>query len=151
MKGSSDHVRALAAQRYVQPALREGKTHFSVAVKDVLRDLAEEGFPLRNIPQVCTALRTEKFLQSQGIEIEDVDGPPSKLSSTVVYRYRVANRGRGLSHGDAQPVGAIEEDPDVWAERVTSRIRGLLKDEIAQFGGAEGFIRWVRGHDEDSE
>ena len=47
--------------------------------------------------------------------------------------------------------GAAKEDSDAWAERVTSKIRGLLKDEIAKFGGTEGFIRWVRSEDEEAE
>jgi hypothetical protein len=153
--GSSEQVRAVAAERYVKPAIRAGKTHFSVAVKDVIEDLVSQGFPRANTPQVCSALKKKGFLRNYGIEIEGIDGPPSKMSTTVVYRYRLADRGR---HIGALPNAAEEhdsaaeaEDPDVWARRVTGKIRGLLKNEIAEMGGAEAFIRWVRSENEDPE
>jgi hypothetical protein len=28
-------------------------------------------------------------------------------------------------------------------------MRGLLKDELAEYGGGEAFLRWVRGYDEE--
>src|SRR5579863_8226523 len=90
--GSSERVRRLASQRYVQPAMRAGKTRFSIAVKDLIKDLVADGFPAGNTPQVCTALRKKEFLRDHGLEIEGIDGPPSKMSTTVVYRYRVTDR-----------------------------------------------------------
>ena len=153
--GSSEQVRAVASEKYIMPAIRAGKTPFSVAVKDVIQDLVSQGFPPGNIPQVCSALRKKEFLRSHGIEIESIDGPPSKMSTTVVYRYRLANprrpTGAGPNAAEELNVRAQEEDPDAWALRVTERIRGLLKNEIAELGGAEAFIRWVRSEDEDSE
>jgi hypothetical protein len=73
----------------------------------------------------------------------------------VVVRYRVVDStarpviGKGPLEGE----GTVEsdEDSEAWALRVTEKIRGLLKEEIAQFGGAEAFIRWVRSEDEDAE
>ena len=55
---------------------------------NVLDDLAPLGFPTNNTPQVCNALRSDKFLRENGLEITAVDGPPSKLSTTVVVHYR---------------------------------------------------------------
>ena len=40
------------------------------------------------------------------------------------------------------------ESPSERAYRVTEQLRGLLKDEIAEYGGTEGFMRWMR-HDEE--
>lgn len=153
--GSSEQVRSVASEKYVKPALREGKTRFSVAVKDVMQDLVSRGFPPANTPQVCSALRKRDFLRNHGIEIEGIDGPPSKMSTTVVFRYRVANEREGMK-SRSFPLGVSEahlekEDPDIWAQRVTGKIRGLLREEIAQLGGAEAFMRWVRSEDEDSE
>lgn len=149
--GSSEQVRAVASEKYVKPALRAGMTRFSVSVKDVMQDLVSKGFPPANTPQVCSALRKKEFLRSHGIEIEGIDGPPSKMSTTVVFRYRLANQ-RGGKNSELLPSAAIEpssvrEDSDVWAQRVTGKIRGLLKEEIAQLGGTEAFIRWVRSED----
>ena len=89
--GLSEQVRAVASEKYVHPALRAGKTQFSVAVRDLLQDLVSQGFPPGNTPQVCTAIQAEKFLRTNGLEIEGIDGPPSKKSTTVVVRYRVAD------------------------------------------------------------
>ena len=154
-RGSSELVRSVASEKYVKPAIRQGKMRFSVAVKDILQDLVAEGFPPGNTPQVCSALRKRAFLRTHGIEIEGIDGPPSKASTTVVFRYRVTE-GRGLESNpphspQAAPTRQDPEDADAWAFQVTEKIRGLLREEIAQFGGAEGFIRWVRSEDEVGE
>jgi hypothetical protein len=154
--GLSDQVRSVAEEKYVHPAIQAGKDHFSIAVRDLMDILHAQGFPARNWPQICTAIQTDKFLRTNNLEIESVEGPPSKQSTTVVVRYRVTgNKTRVLSETTPQRARipeAREETPDEWAFRVTEKIRGILKDEIAQFGGAEGYIRWVRGYDEeDSE
>jgi hypothetical protein len=33
---------------------------------------------------------------------------------------------------------------------LTERISGLLKEELAEYGGGEAFLRWVRSDDEDA-
>jgi hypothetical protein len=152
--GLSDQVRALAKAKYVHPAILAGKRQFSIPVRDLLEDLQSDGFPARNTPQVCTALQTSKFLRDNGLEIEGVDGPPSKMSTTVVVRYRVANRGlqstarKNPSEGEGME--ADQEAPSDRALRLTEKLRGLLKDELAEYGGGEAFLRWVRSEDEDA-
>jgi hypothetical protein len=154
-QGLSDQVRTVAQAKYVHPAIRSGKEQFSISVRDLLNDLRAEGFPARHTPQVCSALQTSKFLRENGIEIEEVIGPPKKVSPTVVVRYRVVDSSarpvieKGPLGGERAVMS--DEDSEAWALRVTEKIRGLLKEEIAQFGGAEGFIRWVRSEDEDAE
>lgn len=152
--GLSDQVRAMAQAKYVHPAIIAGKRQFSIPVKALLEDLQTDGFPARNTPQVCTALQTSKFLRENGLEIEGVDGPPSKMSTTVVVRYRIANRGvdsdaknTPLEGGRMEP---HEEDPTARAFRLTEKLRGLLKEELAEYGGGEAFLRWVRSEDEDA-
>lgn len=152
--GSSEQVRAVASEKYVQPALRAGKMQFSVAVKDLLQDLVSQGFPPGNTPQVCTALRKKEFLRAHGIQIEGVDGPPSKMSTTVVFRYRVvdsnARPAAEKSPLEGKPMDSSEESPEDWAFRVTEKMRGLLKEELAEYGGGEAFLRWIRSEDEDA-
>ncbi len=151
--GLSDNIRNLAQIRYVKPALLAGKGQFAIRVRDLLADLHAEGFPPRHTPQICTALQTSKFLRENGLEIEGVDGPPSKMSPTVVVRYRLAKSGtqpwaapHPLESG--QPA-AVEEDTTARAVRLTERLRGLLKEELAEYGGGESFLRWVRSEGED--
>ncbi len=150
--GLSDQVRAVALEKYVYPAINAGKTSFSVAVRDLMQHLQAEGFPTRNWPQVCTAIQAEKFLRAHGLEIESVDGPPKKLSTTVVVRYRIANPGAKLESKGLQkehlPINT-EESPEAWAHRMTGKLFGLMKNELAAFGGGEAFLRWVRSEDED--
>jgi hypothetical protein len=148
----SDRVRELARRKYVAPAISSGNVRFAVAVRDVMHDLAAQGFPPGNTPQVCSALRKKSFLQEQGIEIESVDGPPSKMSTTVVYHYRVAKPQMSPSTSPEQAMESTEpatESSEARTERLVSGLRGLLKEEMAKYGGAEGFIRWVRGYDEE--
>ncbi len=56
-----------------------------------LQDLVAQGFPPGNIPQVCSALKERRSFVSTGFEIEGVEGPPSKMSTTVVFHYRAAD------------------------------------------------------------
>ncbi len=42
------------------------------------------------------------------------------------------------------------ETAEEWAHRMTGKLCGVLKEEIAACGGAEAFIRWVRSGDEDT-
>ncbi len=156
--GSSDLVRTVAAEKYVQPAILAGKTQFSVAVRDVMKDLQGRGFPAANYPQICTALKTGKFLKQNGLEIEGIDGPPSGLSTTVVVHYRVT----GVQPRPAAKPGSgsptVQDTPDTSmpaetsaakAARLIGKLHGLLHEEYKEYGGADGFIRWVRGWDED--
>lgn len=155
-RGLSEMVRSVAIERYVAPARRAAKGRFSIPVRDLMRELKNAGFPDRNWPQVCTAIRSEKFLRAHGLVIEAIDGPKSKLSSTVVVHYRIAHR-EGESKSVTQDPGSQStrassaESPEQWADRLTGKLFGLLKDEIAAFGGAEGYLRWVRSEDELQE
>jgi|SRR5579863_3745656 len=150
--GLSDLVRRVAIEKFVAPAIKTGKNRFSVAVRDLMVDLRAHGFPERNWPQVCTAIQTERFLRANRLEIEGVDGPPSKKSTTVVVRYRVVNRSEQCEEveGSRQLAkDSIHESAEDRAKRLGGKLRGLLKDELKQYGGGEAFLRWVRGYDEE--
>jgi len=152
--GLSDQVRAVAKAKYVHPAILAGKRQFSIRVKDLMQELQADGFPGRNTPQICTALQTSRFLRENGLEIEGVDGPPSKMSTTVVVRYRVSGRGVKSETNKLPLEGERkepqEEDPSARAFRLTEKLRGLLKEELAEYGGGEAFLRWIRSEDEDA-
>ncbi len=151
--GLSDRIRALAQSKYVGPAIQAGKRQISIRVRDLLNDLAGEGFPGGHTPQICSAIQTTKFLRENGLEIEEVEGPPSKMSPTVVVRYRVAET-RRHAHKFESPtfdriVNTTEEDPAARAKRLSEKLRGVLKEELAEYGGGEAFLRWVRSENED--
>lgn len=144
----SEQVRELVRTKYVRPAMAAGKDRFSVAVRDLLPELVAKGFPPGNTPQVCTAPRKESFLREEGIEIESIDGPRSKMSTSVVFHFKVAGRDR-LRRSDEARDSAQTEAPEARAQRLAQNLRGLLKEEMAEQGGTEAFIRWVRGYDEE--
>jgi len=114
-----------------------------------MKDLQGTGFPSGNYHQICTAIRTKKFLRDNAVEIERIDGPPKGSGPTVVVHYRrigtVGSSALSTNHGK----GDATETPAERAKRLVDGLRGLLKEELAQFGGAEGFIRWVRSDDEE--
>lgn len=148
--GLSDRIRSLAQEKYVNPALREGRSSFSIRVRDLLKDLQAEGFPGGHTPQICNALQTAKFLRENGLQIEEIEGPPSKMSSTVVVRYRTSEIGSPKGQEIVSPTAeSPDESPEARALRLGGKLRGLLKDELKKYGGGEAFIRWVRGHDEE--
>ena len=109
-KKLSDRIRSLARDKYVNPAMQTGKAHFAIRVRDLLEDLQAEGFPRGHTPQVCSALQTGIFLRENGLEIENVEGPPSKMSPTVVVRYRVANGGQSAGSNEVR-VPAAKRNP----------------------------------------
>lgn len=148
--GLSDQIRAFAKSRFITPALRDGRRQFSIRVKDIL---ASERIPLRNTPQVCDALMGRRFLRENDLEIEGVDGPPSKRSSTVVIHYRVAQpeSAPGYSpQSPAHPEPVTQENASARAVRLTEKLSGILKAELAAYGGSEAFLHWVRSQKDDA-
>jgi hypothetical protein len=143
----SDLIRLRVRQSFLQPALQSGEHRVSVRVKDVLRLMANDDFPASRTPLICQVLTGNKILEENGLTIERIEGPPSKQSPTVVVHYKVNQNGTAHS-GESSPA-ECEETAEEWAERVTSGLCGLLKDEIASLGGTEAFMKWVRSEDED--
>ena len=141
----SDRVREIVKRHYVRPALQAGNTTFSIRAGDVLKYAeATDDFPRGRTPLVCNVLQSKKLLDETGLEIESVDGPPSRQSRKVVVHYRFVDAGKAQANSND-----VVETPAERAHRLTEKLRGLLKNELAEYGGAEGFIRWVRSDDEE--
>jgi hypothetical protein len=72
----------------------------------------------------------------------------------VVVRYRVADSGARpaikKSPLEGEDTAPDQEDPSDRAFRLTERLRGLLKEELAEYGGGEAFLRWIRSEGEDA-
>ena len=148
----SERIRERAIDKYIRPALRDGRRRFSIEVKDLMRELEAEGFPPNHPAQFCSAVQKHSFLLEHGLQIEKVDGPPSKKSTTVVVHYRVAGKRDRTPAANREPqaIETTNEDPAARAKRLSERLRGLLKKELSEYGGAEGFMRWVRSEGEDA-
>ena len=99
------------------------------------------GFPSQNANQIASPLESSKFWEPRGLEMCTPRGQSRKEETILEFRFFDETEHR---HG-----GAVET-ASARALRLTERLRGLMKDEIAAHGGAEGFVRWVRS-DEDQD
>lgn len=78
-------------------------------------------------PAICSALKSREFLRANNLQLVERTGPPSGLSTTVVYTYEFI---------DAK---SSPEKEDPWA-----RLHGALKDIFAELGGGETYLRRER-------
>ena len=122
----ADRIRNFGTEKYVLPARRQKEKRFSIRVGDVVRELKLNGLA----PAVCSALKTNAFLESNDLKLVDVTGPQSGQSTTVVYTYEFT-RSKQSSRPEA----------DSW-----SRLRGALKDLFAEDGGGEAYLRAERNN-----
>jgi hypothetical protein len=141
----SDLVREIAREKFVVPARNCGLNEVVIPVIKLRDLLVPRGFPPNNIPQICSALEAKAFRNE--FEEVQIEGPASKRSTTVVFRcFFHRPESFDTLPKDASPA---DETPAERAKRVTDSLFGALKDEIASFGGAEAFLRWVRSEDEE--
>lgn len=151
--GYSERIRQRAVDGWLKPALAKGADRFSIRVKDIMSELEKENFPKHHQAQFCSALRTRSFLSEYGLEIESTDGPKSKVSTTVVFHYRIRRPGPIADKHSQSPLSAgtmVLESAAERAKRVTDGLRGVLKKEIAAYGGTEAFIRWIRSEENEA-
>ena len=55
--GFSDQIRSLAKEKYIDPAVRDGRKEFSIPVRGILDSLPSSGFPRNHTPQICDSIR----------------------------------------------------------------------------------------------
>jgi hypothetical protein len=131
----ADQVREHARQEYIEPARRRGDS----IVRIVAGDVQKAARLVNRTALVCQALKSHKFLKENHLALERWDGPPSGMSTTVTFTYRLA----GPPPAAGQPPG---ESPllQLW---------GIGKEVFQSLGGGEAFIRSEReqwGPGEDS-
>jgi hypothetical protein len=122
----TDMVRHYAREAYVTPAKRRGESEIRIVVGDI-----QKAVGLTNrVPLVCQALQSRKFLEENHLILERREGPPSGLSTTVTFTYRVD-----------------EEDPKNASESSMSpllELWGAGSEVFKSLGGGEAFIRGER-------
>jgi len=85
------------------------------------------------IAHVCTALKTPKFLEPNGLRLVETSGPPSGTSTTVVYTYEFV---------DAIVAAVPPASSSIFQKLL--QMEGLLQDVYKEIGGAERAIREER-------
>jgi len=140
---TSDRVREQVRRNYVEAARRQGVDRFSVNVGEVQKESK-----LRNrVSLVCSALKSKKFLQANGLRLVAESGPPSGMSTTVTYTYEFFNGEN--SAGPSAPSGSggtPQSRQAAW-----EKLRGALKDVFAEYGGGEAYLRAERASFRDAD
>ncbi len=80
-------------------------------------------------PAVCQVLRGRKFLVENNLILEKQEGPPSGLSTTATFTYRLADH---------------HETPGDQAKSDWASLRGIAKNTFAALGGGEAFLKSER-------
>jgi hypothetical protein len=122
----AERVRQYSSRHYVAPARKRGEATVRIVAGDV-----HKAVHLSNrVPVVCQALKSRKFMDENGLELEKVEGPPSGLSTKATFTYRIKASG----------TGGRAETPE-WP---FLQLRGIAKDVFRSLGGGEKFIRSER-------
>lgn len=128
----SDQIRDHVRIKYVDPARLSQQHRFSVRCGTVEKELGMSN----RIAQVCSALKTPKFLDPNGLRLVEVSGPPSGTSTTVVYTFEFRDSAANAS------ISKTSETVSIYAK--LRQMEGILKDVYRELGGAERAIREER-------
>jgi hypothetical protein len=126
MAKPADAVREYARAKYVEPA----KARREATIRIVAGDVQKAVHLSNRVPLVCQALKSRKFLNENGLVLERWEGPPSGMSTTVAFIYRVQD--------DA---GQTPGKPAEWP---FLGLRGIAKEAFSSLGGGEEFLRKER-------
>ncbi len=128
---TADQIREHVRLRYVEPARGSRQGRFSVRCGTIEKELGISN----RVAHVCTALKTPKFLEPNGLRLVETSGPPSGTSTTVVYTYEFLQNAAAASL--AAPMSA-----SIFQKLL--QMEGILKDVYKELGGAEKAIREER-------
>src|SRR5580658_5440081 len=121
----ADRVREYARREYIEPARARRQSTVRVVAGEV-----QKAVHLSNrVSLVCQALKSHKFLTENHLLLEKWEGPPSGMSTTVTFTYRMLDA--------AQPSTRPEEWP-------FKKLRGAAKEVFRSLGGGEAFLRKER-------
>ena len=81
-------------------------------------------------PQVCNALRSNKFLDANHLRLVRQDGPPSGMSTSVVFTFEFSD-----VPAEARPPETPPTTKSVYQK--LREMRGIAREIYAQLGGAD--------------
>ena len=138
--GWSEKVRKVAERDYIEPARNQGG-YVRIRFGDLKAKMLQLGFPPSNANQIASPLESEKFWRPLGLEMCTPKGQNRTMDTVFEFKFM-----HDVPHSHL----TTKETPAERAFRLSEKLRGLMKGEIAAHGGAEGFIRWVRSDGEDA-
>lgn len=120
----SDQVIQHVRQSYLEPASKSGTTLVRIRAGDVHKALHWNN----RVPSVCQTLASKRFLEENDLELVEKHGPPSGLSTTTVYTYRLNKAA----------------NPPKKKPSLLLSLQGVGKDVFARLGGGEKFLKEER-------
>jgi len=123
----SDQVLQYVRRSYIEPAKERGESAVSVRAGDVHKALRWSN----RVPSVCQALSSRRFLEQNHLTLIEKHGPPSGLSTTTVFTYRLN------AEGDV---------PSKLSQKssLLLSLQGAGKELFKKLGGGEAFLREER-------
>ena len=122
---SAQQIRDYLRSIYIIPARSRHESTIRIVAGDVLKALRLSN----RAPAVCQVLRGRKFLEENNLILEKQEGPPSGLSTTATFTYRLAEQ---------------HQTPGDQAKSDWESLRGIAKEAFAAVGGAEAFLKSER-------
>jgi len=127
--GSTEIIRARAREDYFEPARNAGQTHVTIRSGDFNKSLVSRRLiPANRLPLICNALKSSKLLKENRVVLEQVEGPESGLSSTVLYTYRLEPGPQVSPSPSSPPTGGG-----------FSGLGGVLRETYRKLGGSDAF------------
>jgi hypothetical protein len=120
----SDRVIQFVRESYLEPASKAGAPVVRIRAGDVHKALHWNN----RVPSVCQTLSSKRFLEENDLELVERKGPPSGLSTTTVYTYRLHKSGK----------------PTRKKTGLLLSLRGAGRDAFAKLGGGEKFLKEER-------
>jgi hypothetical protein len=111
---------------YIEPA----RARHEAVVRIVAGNVQKAARLSNRVPLVCQALKSTKFLDENHLVLEKWEGPPSGMSTTVTFIYRLLDQDENASR-------TRTEWPFIG-------LRGIAKDVFHSLGGGEAFIQQER-------
>lgn len=123
----SDQVIRYVQHFYIEPARKRGNAELSIKAGDVHKALRWSN----RVPSVCQALASKRFLEQNQLTLIEKQGPPSGLSTTTVFTYRL--------HAESAATSKSSQKASLLLS-----LRGRGKDLFRKLGGGEAFLREER-------
>ncbi len=124
-KSTAAQIRDHLKSAYINPARARHESTLRIVAGEVLKALH-----LHNrAPAVCQVLRGRKFLAENNLILEKQEGPPSGLSTTATFTYRLT---------------AQHQTPGDQGKSTWDGLRGIAKKAFAAVGGGEAFLKSER-------
>jgi hypothetical protein len=123
MTSTAQQIRDQARQEFIEPALARGESRVTILARDLVQSLHLQN----RTPAVCSALRSKVFLQESHLVLESQEGPPSGMSTTMRFTYRLLD----------SPTGT----PDISR---FERLKGIGEKTFRSLGGGSAFIEEER-------